>query len=582
MEIAERDTMAATLKTTIESFAQKQFRERDYAGALQFLTADVSIFGITGVATAPNKAEAAQLLEDEAAGIPEGNGVHLFHYREKWMSQDCAIVTVIVSISQDWSCSGWQCRMSAACVRQAGNFLISTLHISIPAEKKMRAASQPVPASGLTSGLTASEADIETIINNMPGGMHRCRLFPPLYADYLSPGFCKICGYSLEEFFAIFKGKYIDLLVDEDRESFMDAVRECSQAPGFRVLEYRIRCKDGSIKYITDHFRSLIMPDGRIWGFGATLDITRQKESFYQLKLLTDSIPGGLISYAVEDGKITVSYASDGLAAMLGYSQEEFRQAMAANAFTAIADEDKKRICELLMALADGRLNEASITCQAQRKDGSIIWGSVHAAAFMRSEGKAVINSVITDITEQKAAELKLLKISKTDGMTGLYNRVSAEKIIRERLSETRTAACALIMADIDGLKYINDTFGHPEGDKVIKTVACLLASHFRKGDVIGRAGGDEFMIFMDPCGDSKSVPRRLTEFFAKLHEASAAHGAIEFSCSLGAAIQKPGTANFQALYKKADTALYQAKSRGKNNFCIFGDTDTDADMNLK
>ncbi|VUD69176.1 putative diguanylate cyclase AdrA [Thalassocella blandensis] len=174
-----------------------------------------------------------------------------------------------------------------------------------------------------------------------------------------------------------------------------------------------------------------------------------------------------------------------------------------------------------------------------------------------------------TRIHEQK---LQLRKLSRTDGLTGLYNRTywqlrAVEEF--ERCERNRKHA-VLIMLDIDHFKNINDTYGHDVGDDVIRRVSEVLNRQLRNIDIIGRFGGEEFCIVLPDItvNDSKKIAERLRILIAS---ESIGQGNINVQCtvSLGIAEFTQHLQGVDEWIKAADTALYEAKNNGRNCYCI-------------
>ncbi len=184
-----------------------------------------------------------------------------------------------------------------------------------------------------------------------------------------------------------------------------------------------------------------------------------------------------------------------------------------------------------------------------------------HVKAFIR----------MTDITEKKEHQMELLSRSEHDGMTGLLNRAAAEERIREHLI-ARTNPGILILLDLDDLKGINDHLGHPEGDRAIMGIAAILKGHFRETDVIGRLGGDEFIIYLPGAAENyEAISASLTSLLRKLAAISVGeNNERRVQCSIGCTIQTPETNSFEVLYNRVDTALYHVKRNGKNNFAFY------------
>lgn len=147
------------------------------------------------------------------------------------------------------------------------------------------------------------------------------------------------------------------------------------------------------------------------------------------------------------------------------------------------------------------------------------------------------------------------------DMMTGLYNKNSFSKNIEASLSHARTTGYLLIF-DIDDFKKINDTYGHPQGDRVISSIAELLTGHFNSFGIIGRLGGDEFSVFVENV--SKEEVINMVEEVKHNMTRLTLEGEQPISCSIG--ITSCTNKNtFDEAYLAADKALYAAKKQGKN-----------------
>ncbi|MEG1758216.1 MAG: EAL domain-containing protein [Oscillospiraceae bacterium] len=157
----------------------------------------------------------------------------------------------------------------------------------------------------------------------------------------------------------------------------------------------------------------------------------------------------------------------------------------------------------------------------------------------------------------------------KTDLMTGLTNRVSAEEMISNRL-ENDLGTCIMIMLDIDNFKQINDTYGHDYGDKVICAVAEILCAHFRKEDIIARMGGDEFAVFVEDVGDFDMIERKSQQLCESIARIEIDGQNADITCSLGIAVSSKASHSFEELYRNSDKALYEAKCRGRNAVSIY------------
>lgn len=174
------------------------------------------------------------------------------------------------------------------------------------------------------------------------------------------------------------------------------------------------------------------------------------------------------------------------------------------------------------------------------------------------------------NIDEKKRLEMDYITKSRIDSLTGLYNREYTEQLI-SKLLETKTGAQGIyIIVDIDEFKSINDTFGHITGDEVLRKTARVLYNSIGNNDIIGRIGGDEFVIFLSDCNDEKIAKSRIANILKNIQfEYSESKKAITIRCSAGAAIAGSGSSDIRKLYERADENLYEAKRAGKNTFRI-------------
>lgn len=194
-------------------------------------------------------------------------------------------------------------------------------------------------------------------------------------------------------------------------------------------------------------------------------------------------------------------------------------------------------------------------------KNGTLKWTQLSINPVVdNSDNLIEFNAFYHDITNKKLLEELYIR----DTLTGLYNRAFFEKTIsslnaNQRKSDT---SFALVIADIDHFKSINDTYGHQAGDEALKSVASTLNLLLRSDDIIARWGGEEFVIML------KNIPKedaiKITEKLRSAIEKKEILKDRPVTCSFGIAIYKQGD-NIKDVFKKADEALYEAKKNGRN-----------------
>lgn len=173
------------------------------------------------------------------------------------------------------------------------------------------------------------------------------------------------------------------------------------------------------------------------------------------------------------------------------------------------------------------------------------------------------------DIDNEVRDRQSLVLGAQTDLFTGLYNKATTENLIWE---EIRKGAGILLLLDIDNFKTVNDSFGHEAGDYVLKYFSDLLIGSFRADDIVGRIGGDEFMIYIKDTSDISVVEKKVTEIMTQL-KTGVDYDKIRIliTVSIGIAVIDEKINSFSLAYNQVDSALYQAKGSGKNCYVIYG-----------
>jgi diguanylate cyclase (GGDEF)-like protein/PAS domain S-box-containing protein/putative nucleotidyltransferase with HDIG domain len=160
------------------------------------------------------------------------------------------------------------------------------------------------------------------------------------------------------------------------------------------------------------------------------------------------------------------------------------------------------------------------------------------------------------DITERKKAEEQILRISYHDEMTGLYNRRFYEEELR-RLDTPRNLPLSFVIGDVNGLKLINDSFGHLKGDELLRTVANVLKSECRADDILVRLSGDEFAVLLPKSGsaEAENLMNRFRKRLAQAHT-----GLLEVSVAFGSATKEVAEEPFSIAFKIAEDSMYRNK----------------------
>ena len=171
----------------------------------------------------------------------------------------------------------------------------------------------------------------------------------------------------------------------------------------------------------------------------------------------------------------------------------------------------------------------------------------------------------------QLAYQERLRHLSERDSLTSLFNRRTFLERLEEMLGWRDFGSSALLYIDLDNFKAVNDLRGHHQGDEVLRAVAELIGAGIRPGDIAGRMGGDEFVLWLARTGEhgATTVARRLLDGIRALAPLSATPEK-PLGLSIGVAVHEPGGGEgVAALIERADTAMYQAKTHGKGGFTV-------------
>lgn len=186
---------------------------------------------------------------------------------------------------------------------------------------------------------------------------------------------------------------------------------------------------------------------------------------------------------------------------------------------------------------------------------------------------KSARNLLLTRQLAQRQAQMhgqqqELVRMATCDGLTGLINRAEFERLGLLEVERARRygLAVSLLLLDLDHFKLVNDQWGHPAGDAVLKEVATVLRTHVRASDVVARMGGEEFMVLLPHThlDAALALAEKLRQCVAATHVHVGGH-TLRVTASVGLAAASGNEVNFTSLYQRADHALYSAKAAGRN-----------------
>ncbi|MEW8351552.1 MAG: diguanylate cyclase [Candidatus Thiodiazotropha taylori] len=253
----------------------------------------------------------------------------------------------------------------------------------------------------------------------------------------------------------------------------------------------------------------------------------------------------------------------------LGYSQEELLQLGVVDIENRLPDVDTWRKHMMRFSETGHKSTRGEHLC----KDGSTLPVEVNSHFIKAEDGHYVVASA-RDISERIELQQQLEYQATHDPLTGLYNRGMFEQEMQLVLARSRRhkRPLSLMMLDLDGFKSINDRYGHPVGDDVLRHSAKILMLQTREIDIIGRYGGEEFVIVLPETtpAQARELAERLRTAIAEERIPISSGKQIRITVSIGVAEYHSPEDSIEDLTRKADQALYQAKQNGRDRICLF------------
>jgi len=376
--------------------------------------------------------------------------------------------------------------------------------------------------------------------------------------------------YINKEYEKIYKGQNKIFIGRNDEEIFdSEANNQCRRHCNLVINTLKPLTEEGYLdgKHRKVTIVPLIDENGKITaiaGIYANLDIINEKDKIIEekenvLKVVMETLPG-MIFYKDKYGKFVYVnkefnkfYNRKGLEELVGKTNFDIHPSEElANKYTEedneVIQKKKKIKTETILKSDDGK---------------EIYTEAVKVPVMDKNNETVGVVGLILDITEKKEAEEKLKYLSFTDTLTGLYNRTYFDEKVKEFLCEEYLPV-GVIMGDANGLKLVNDTLGHDEGDELLKLIAQVLRDVCNEGQLIFRTGGDEYVILIPNSSDYeceniiKNIIKR-----CKFYK----HGLINVSISLGAAITNNSDNSIYNALKEAEDKVYRQKLLQKSSF---------------
>jgi diguanylate cyclase (GGDEF)-like protein/PAS domain S-box-containing protein len=331
----------------------------------------------------------------------------------------------------------------------------------------------------------------------------------------------------------------------------------------------RVR-KDGSQFLASITFTALHDSGGNLQGFSEiSHDLSERTESEAKYRGLLEAAPDAMV---VVDQRGEILLLNVQAEKQFGYHRDELVGQKVKNIIPEGFAE--RLIADALRSAEDALAQQigTGIELNGRRKDGSEFPIEIMLSPLESAEG-ILVTAAIRDITTRKRAEAQVIHSSEHDFLTGLPNRMLLNERVDQaiRLARRYGRKIAVLFLDLDGFKHINDSLGHPAGDRLLQSVAKCLVDCVRGSDTVSRQGGDEFVVLLSEVAQvenpSIAVRRMLT---AVAEDHSVDDHDLHITCCIGVSIYPDDGLDSETLIKNADTAMYQAKENGPQSYQFF------------
>ena len=418
--------------------------------------------------------------------------------------------------------------------------------------------------------LSQAYAELEALTNSIPGGVARVILdiaAKLITIEYASDGFFALSGYTRQEYTEGINDGSLDIVYKEDMLKIFKCMKKQVPISEAAYCEYRLRRKDGTVAWIMVQGKMIHAEDEVYTVMCVFTDITTLKKTQQQLeieeeryRIVADISDDYLFEYDIETDTMIFS---EKYAEHFGVSlrDENFKKSLLGGGM--ILAEDHEMALDIYENLHKGQ-KYYTARYRAKGLDGEVRWYAICFTTIFRTGG-APIKSIgkITNIDAMKKENDKLREKAQRDSLTKLSNKMTTRKMIEQYIKEDGDALHAVIMIDIDNFKLINDTCGHMAGDYVLTEVSIKLKNLFRSTDVVGRIGGDEFLVMLRGI-QSDSLIEEKAEAICNIFR-SIQIGDKFVTGSVGISTYPADGKDFDTLVEKADTAVYAAKRSGKD-----------------
>ena len=394
--------------------------------------------------------------------------------------------------------------------------------------------------------------------------------------EYTNEGFFALFGYTRDEYETLPQEVRLNLFHYDDFMNIISRVNTAYKPGEVQKFECRINKKGGEVAWALFSVRKPHSAQENEQRFICNIvDITEMKR--LQIRIQEEKERYELIEEISDDIMFNYDVATDTLECspkILRTLRTATRVEDAIEYITygnVLDHRDIPLFIEAVSnALSGKRINIFDARIINQRNDA--VWHRIKFASIFDGDGNAVrFIGTISDIDKEKKEKSRLIAQAETDQLTGFLNKVSTGLKINELLKEYPNEPGTMFLIDIDDFKLLNDTYGHHEGDVFLREFTSKLTLAFRSTDILGRVGGEEFVVFVNGLGDVKELVEEKAKEIEKICHSVKLEKAKDkvMSCSIGVAIYPETGMDYNELFERSDEAMYYVKKHGKNGYAF-------------
>lgn len=431
--------------------------------------------------------------------------------------------------------------------------------------------------------ISISQEQLTSVVENIISGVCVFALTDKkdILPVYLNEGFYRMLGYSHAELEKMIKNVR-RIIIPDDMQIFEQGIDDILKDDGAIEFEFRTVTKDGNIRWLQARGNLYGKLDGYLLIAGVILDATERRSIQEELALQAERF--NILSQSTNELLLDYNSRTDVLNIRMNnatYQRSEtvIKDFISKNRITGnVHPDDVSFVSEIMEAARMHPISDQlDFRCSYFDKgkgNGEYHWYRANVTSVCGADGYVSrIVGRITNVDEEKNKEFELKRRADKDALTGLYNKGTATELIKEAIESEVSLGeiSALIMVDLDHFKSVNDTFGHAVGDAVLEKAGKVLSDTFKGRDIVGRIGGDEFMILMRDINSSIDA-LKIAHYLNKqlTMDLSDSQGSVTVTASIGITVTDGTIRDYQKLFEQADRALYDTKERGRNGSTLF------------